>query len=204
LSRARPGAERLGLFGGTFDPPHVGHLAAAAACRSELELDRVLLVVANEPWQKVADRVPSPARLRLEMVRAAVDGWPGLQASAVEIRRGGPSYTIDTVEELRRGSPGAPPELMVLIGSDLVPTLPSWHRSEDLRHAVDLGVVVRPGADPPSVPAGWRWHSVVGPSLDISSSAVRTALARGLRVDDMVPDAVIRCIRRQALYAGGG
>jgi len=204
LSPARPGAERLGLFGGTFDPPHLGHLAAAAACRTELGLDRVLLVVANEPWQKVVDRVPSPAGVRLEMVQAAVEGWPGLEASAVEIRRGGPSYTIDTVEELRRGSVDMPPELVVLIGSDLVPTLPSWHRSEDLRHAVELGVVARPRADPPSIPAGWRWRRVAGPSLDVSSSAVRSALVRGLPVDGMVPCAVINCIRRQALYAGGG
>jgi len=203
LSPERPAPERLGLFGGTFDPPHIGHLAAAAACRRELELDRVLLVVANEPWQKVLDRVPSPAEIRLEMVRAAVAGWPGLEASAIEIRRGGPSYTIDTVEELVRGAVGAPPALTVLIGSDLVPTLSSWHRSEDLRQAAELGVVVRPGAGSPPVPAGWRWRDVSGPSLDVSSSSVRAAVRRGAPLDGIVPDAVVRCIRRQALYAGG-
>src|ERR1700677_1114578 len=93
-------AERIGIFGGTFDPIHVGHLVAAVNARHDLGLDRVVLMVANIPWQKTGTRQVSPAKDRLEMVKAAVGGVPGLEASALEIERGGPSYTADTVSQL--------------------------------------------------------------------------------------------------------
>src|SRR6185437_1684705 len=100
-------AERIGLLGGTFDPPHAGHLAAALACRDALALDRLLLVVANHPWQKAPQRRISPAEDRLAMVQAAVDGVPGLEVSRMEIDRGGPSYTIETVDALRQDAADA-------------------------------------------------------------------------------------------------
>ena len=93
-------AASIGIFGGTFDPPHLGHVAAALRCREALELDRVLLVVANDPWQKSPLREVSPAEDRVAMVRGAVAGIEGLEVSELEIGRGGPSYTIDTVREL--------------------------------------------------------------------------------------------------------
>ena len=96
----RPRA-RIGIFGGTFDPVHVGHLVAATWAREELGLDRVLLVVANVPWQKAGTRTVTPAEDRFRMVQAAVGGVAGVEASRIEIDRGGPSYTIDTVRELR-------------------------------------------------------------------------------------------------------
>src|SRR5206468_2026144 len=97
--------ERLGIFGGTFDPPHVGHLAAAVNVRHELQLDRVLLVVNNEPWQKVGSREISPAVDRLAMVAAAVGAVEGLEASSIELEAGGPSYTADTLAALRGEDP---------------------------------------------------------------------------------------------------
>ena len=107
---------RLGVFGGTFDPPHVGHLVTAVNVRHALALDRVLLVVANVPWQKVGERTVSPAEDRLAMVEAAARGVAGLEVSRLEIDRGGPSYTADTLGELRRAHPRA--ELFLIVGSD--------------------------------------------------------------------------------------
>ena len=107
---------RIGVFGGTFDPPHIGHLAVAVEVRHALALDRVLMVVANDPWQKRGARVLTPAADRLEMVRAAAQDLDGVEADDREIRRGGPSYTVDTVEELLGEQPGA--ELFVVVGAD--------------------------------------------------------------------------------------
>jgi len=100
------GFRRLGILGGTFDPVHVGHLVAAVNARHELGLDQVLLVVANEPWQKVGNRPVTPAADRLALVEAAVEGVEGLESSGIEIERGGPSYTADTVAELEARWPG--------------------------------------------------------------------------------------------------
>src|SRR5437763_15850460 len=108
--------ERIGVFGGTFDPPHVGHLVVAVNARHALRLDRLLLVVANDPWQKSQARVISSAADRLAMVEAAVADVKGLEASALEIERGGVSYTADTLASLRAESPDA--ELFLVVGSD--------------------------------------------------------------------------------------
>src|SRR4051794_38657799 len=99
--------ERIGVFGGTFDPPHVGQLVTAVNVRHALQLDRVLLVVANLPWQKEGQRDVSDGEDRFALVRAAVGGVPGLEASRIELDRGGPSYTADTLGELTRRHPGA-------------------------------------------------------------------------------------------------
>lgn len=110
-------SERVGVFGGTFDPIHIGHLVAAVNVRHALALDRVLLVVANEPWQKAGTRAITVAADRLAMVEAAVAGVAGREASALEIERGGPSYTADTVAEIEARNPGA--ELFVIVGTDV-------------------------------------------------------------------------------------
>ena len=99
--------QRIGVFGGTFDPPHVGHLVTAVNVRHSLGLDRVLLVVANQPWQKVGTRAITPAGDRLALVEAAVQGVDGIEASAIEIERGGESYTADTLRQLHERHPGA-------------------------------------------------------------------------------------------------
>lgn len=199
---ARP--RRWGLLGGTFDPPHSGHLAAARACRSALGLDRLFLVVANEPWQKVPQRAVTPAEDRLAMVEAAAGVLPGVEACRIEIDRGGPSYTVDTVEALRATAEAAgtaPPALYLVVGSDLVASLDTWKRVDDLAHLVTLAVVTRPRSAPVADPPAWRVVHVQGDPVDVSSSEVRDRLDQGLPVDGMVPDAVIRCIRRRGLYS---
>lgn len=203
---AGAGAERIGLFGGTFDPPHAGHLAAAESCRQALSLDRVLLVVANRPWQKEPSRTVTPAEDRLAMVEAAAAGLAGIRASRIEIDRGGASYTVDTVAELRsqaRRAGGVSPEIFLVVGADLTSTLSTWQRFEELRTMVTLAVVARPGSDDASDPPGWRVVRVEGRGVDVSSSEVRALLEAGVPVTGLLPDAVIRYIRAHGLYAGG-
>ncbi len=193
-----PGA-RIGLFGGTFDPVHTAHLEVAAAVRTALGLDRMLLMVANQPWQKGDGRLLTPAEDRFAMVEAASRGWPGLEPCRMEIDRGGPTYTIDTVRQLGRDLPGS--ELVLVVGSDVVAGLTTWKDEPALRGLVTLAVVGRPGAPPVPLPPGWQAVNVpVGP-FDVSSTNLRERLESGLPVDGLVPDAVIRCIEERGLYA---
>jgi nicotinate-nucleotide adenylyltransferase len=208
-------SERIGIFGGTFDPPHIGHLAAARAVQEALELDRLLLVVANDPWQKSPTRAVTPAEDRFALAQALAGSGeiPGAEASRIEIDRGGPSYTVMTAEALvaQAAEAGRPaPQIFLVIGADLVGDLGTWERVQDLKHLVTLVVVSRPalpGEGPPaakpahSAPPGWTVLWVDGPAVDVSSSAVREQLARGGSVDHMVPDEVVHCIRRRNLYA---
>jgi len=202
-----PVPERIGILGGTFDPPHAGHAAAARAALGALRLDRLLLVVAHDPWQKSPLRDISPAEDRLAMTEALAEEIPGAEASAMEIRRGGPSYSVDSAEEVIResGDAGLPaPQLYLVVGADLVPGLPTWHRVEDLKRLVTLAVVSRPAVGPhPDPPPGWQVEWVDGPQVDVSSSGVREALTLGESVQDLVPTGVVRCIRRRNLYAVG-
>ena len=135
---------RIGIFGGTFDPIHTGHLEVADAVRKALGLDRMLLMVAHQPWQKRDDRVLTPAEDRFAMVEAAAAGWPGLDPCRMEIDRGGPTYSIDTVRQLHRDVPDA--ELILVVGSDVVAGLTTWKDELTLRDLVTLAVVGRPGA----------------------------------------------------------
>jgi nicotinate-nucleotide adenylyltransferase len=195
------GAERIGILGGTFDPVHVGHLFAAVTARDRLGLDRVLLVVANVPWQKVGARALTPAADRLAVLKAAIGDVEGLEASAIEIERGGASYTVDTVEALAARHPAA--ELYLVVGADIVPELGTWTRVDELRDLVVLAVVDRAGEPPVPDPPGWRVRRVPMPELMVSSSELRKRLAEGRPVDFLVPDAAIRCIRARGLYALG-
>jgi nicotinate-nucleotide adenylyltransferase len=204
-------SERIGILGGTFDPPHVGHAAAVLAVQEALHLDRLLLVVANDPWQKSATRMITPAATRLAMVQALAQGVPGVEASAMEIDRGGPSYTVETVEALLAAAAdagGLPPEIFLVVGADLVAGLDTWERADELRHLVTVAVVTRPpngGGPVPAraAPAGWRVQWVDGPQVDVSSSAVRELLEKGESAGDVVPVEVMHCIRRHNLYAVG-
>ncbi len=194
--------ERLGVLGGTFDPVHVGHLAAAVNARAALGLDRVLLVVAHQPWQKAGR--PTPAEDRLAMVEAAVAGRPGLEASRMEIDRGGDTYTADTLEQLHAEDPDR--ELFLVVGSDVAADLDTWDRPDVVARLATLVVVGRAGAaDARARPLGpeWRVEHVDMPPLDISSSDLRDRHRRGLPLDFLVPDAVITVVRQRGLYAGG-
>jgi nicotinate-nucleotide adenylyltransferase len=202
--RSAPTLERVGLLGGTFDPPHCGHVAAAKAAMRSVALDRLVLVVANQPWQKVPLRSVTPAEDRLAMVEAILPLVPGAEVSRLEIDRGGPSYTADTVDAILADAAvrGATLDLYLIVGSDLVDALDTWKRVDDLRAAVTLAVVRRPHAVA-ARPPGWRVVCVEDDPVDVSSSEVRDRLERGLPVEGLVPDAVVRYIRTRGLYSVG-
>jgi nicotinate-nucleotide adenylyltransferase len=187
--------ERLGIFGGTFDPVHVGHVAAACEARYQLGLTRVFLVVAADPWQKNG-QVVAPAAARYEMVAAAVAGVEGLEASRLELDRSGPTYTIDTVEQL-----AAPDrELFVIVGSDVAAKIETWHRVDELRSAVTLAIVDREGAAPTIAPPNWRVARVTMPRLDVSSTDLRRRVAGGEPVEFLVPLPALRVLHEHNLY----
>lgn len=186
----------MGVFGGTFDPPHIGHLRVAVRARHALGLDTVLVVPNGDPWQKRGGRAITSADVRLEMVRAAVAGLPGLEASDLEVRRPGPSYTVDTVAELRRGRPGV--EVTIVLGTDAAALLPTWERPEELLAQVRVAVVPRPGSVAPvAVPGAVE---VEVEPLAVSSSHLRADVAAGRPVDVLVPPGVLDVIRRHRLY----
>jgi nicotinate-nucleotide adenylyltransferase len=186
---------RVGLLGGTFDPPHVGHLHAAEHAASSCRLDVVRFVVANDPWQKTAVRPLTPAQHRLAMCELLVAGRPGFEVSAVEIERGGPSYTIDTVEaELARGGD----RVVLIVGEDAAAGLDTWHRAAELRELVEVAVVARPGAPPP--PPGWRVHTVAAAPLEVSSTDLRARFRDGRPLEPLVPAEVVAYARRHRLY----
>ena len=188
--------ERIGVLGGTFDPVHVGHLVAAGDARWALHLDRVLLVVAGDPWQK-RGQVAASARDRLALAEAAVADVDGIEASAVEVDRTGPSVTADTLEEL--AAPGR--EFFLLLGADAVANMPTWRRLDETRSLATVVVIERAGdahAEPPG--GGWRYERLSIPRLDVSSSDIRRRLAAGRPVDGLLPVPVIREIRARGLY----
>jgi nicotinate-nucleotide adenylyltransferase len=189
---------RLGVFGGTFDPPHVGHLVTAVNVRHELALDRLLLVVANDPWQKSGSRHLSPAADRLAMVQAAIADVDGVEASAIEIERGGTSYTADTLLALHDTHPGA--ELFLVLGSDAAAGLLSWERVDEVRALATVVVVTRPGAEDGVPPPGWRWEKVETPRLEVSSTDLRARVVDGRPLDYLLTPAVISCIDERRLY----
>ncbi len=195
---------RIGIFGGTFDPIHVGHLVAAVNARQALGLDRVVLMVSNVPWQKAGTRAVSTAEDRLAMVEAAVGGVPGLEAGRLEIDRGGESYTADTLAQLHAESPGD--ALFLIVGWDVAGELDTWERSDELRRLATLVVVNRPGVVRPRRldEEGWRVEEVPVPNLEISSTDLRARARDGRPLDYLIPRAAIRCIRDRGLYAGDG
>lgn len=192
-----PDLRRIGVLGGTFDPPHVGHLVTALNVRHLLALDVVLMVVANEPWQKVGSRVITPAPQRLAMVRAAVEGLEGVEASDLEIRRGGPSYSIDTVVELEQQHPGA--ELFLVVGADAAAELRSWRRPDELAQRCSVVVVDRPGVAT-TLPDGFDGVRVEVPRLEVSSTDLRARVVDGRPLQFLVPDAVVSLVRDLDLY----
>jgi nicotinate-nucleotide adenylyltransferase len=171
--------------------------------RHELDLDTVLLVVANEPWQKVANRPVTPAADRLALVEAAVEGVAGLEASGIEIVRGGPSFTADTVADLEALWPGV--ELYLIVGADAAAGLGTWERIAEVRSKVVLVVVNRPGttidmSGPTSPIDGWDVRMVEVPALEISSTDLRDRVASGRPLDFLVPMPAIHVIRERGLY----
>ncbi len=168
--------------------------------RYALALDRLLLVVANHPWQK-SGRLITPAADRLAVVQAAVEGNDGIEASAIEIDRGGDSLTADTLEQLM--AEDADRELFLVVGSDVAAELHTWRRPHVVARLATVVVVSRGGAPDVDLDAPWRVEHVRIPALDISSSDLRARAADGRPLDHLVPMAAISCIRERGLYAGG-
>jgi len=197
FSYTRP-VERIGILGGTFDPVHNAHLVAALAARQQCALDRVVLVVARDPWQKHG-QVVATAEDRFAMVEAAIVGVSGLEASRLELDRPGPTYTIDTVTSLRADDR----ELFLIVGSDVAARLDTWHRVDELRAGVTLAVVDRDDAATRAAPAGWRTAHVTMPRLDISSTDLRRRVAAGEPIDFLLPTGAADVLRARGLYTGG-
>ena len=196
---------RIGLFGGTFDPPHLAHLVVATHVRHALALDEVVMMVANDPYQKTRGetgpaRNVTPADVRLDLVKAAVHGVDGLRAGEDEIRRGGVTYTIDTVEKWRSEMGDA--EIFVVIGEDAARSFNTWHRYEELARISNLVVVNRSTSSADKVvPAGaTRCEHVTIPSMDISSSDIRRRVREGQSIDFLVRRPVRNVIESQHLY----
>jgi nicotinate-nucleotide adenylyltransferase len=189
---------RVGVFGGTFDPPHIGHLIAAMDARQALDLDVVLLVVANAPWQKLGERPISPAEDRLAMVQAAVGDQAGLEACDIEIRRGGLSYTADTLADLAAEEPDA--ELFVILGNDAAAGFATWERHEEVAANAHLVVVDRPGTPTP-IDDGFHWTRIDIPELEISSTELRQRVAGDRSIEYLTPPAVVTYVTERDLYA---
>ncbi len=188
---------RIGLFGGTFDPPHVGHLVTAVNVRHALNLDIVILMVANDPWQKSGARDVTTAEDRFAMVEAAVSAVDGVIAGRDEIDRGGPSYTADTLMALAEKHPGA--ELFTIVGDDAAAGLTSWTRVEQVAEYSQLVVVDRPGVAV-DLPKQFNWLRVESPRLEVSSTDLRSRFSDGRPLDYLVTEPVLRVIEERGLY----
>jgi nicotinate-nucleotide adenylyltransferase len=199
---------RVGIFGGTFNPPHVGHLACLEAALARLELDRVMLVPVSQPPHKAAAEDPGPEH-RLEMCRRAALGDGRIGVCDFEVRQGGPSYTVDTLRALHDAHPED--ELTFIAGGDMAASLPGWREPEEVLALARFGVAERTGAEREEVE--WALAGLQGrdrvvffdmPRVDVSSTAVRRGVGDGRPVRDLVPDAVARYIDEHGLYRAAG
>jgi nicotinate-nucleotide adenylyltransferase len=188
---------RIGLYGGSFDPVHLGHVLVAQAAREEMRLDRIFFVpAARSPFKP--DRQLSPDALRLQMLRLALAGRTYCEVDPQELSRGGISYSIDTVREFALRFKGA--ELFYLIGADHVGQLPKWRDAAQLAEMVTFLVIPRPGETPSTVPAPFRARSLQGFPIGLSASQIRERVRQKLPVDLLVGPAVAQAIRDNALY----
>lgn len=202
---------RLGVLGGTFDPPHIGHLVLADEACQALGLEQVLFVPAGTPWRKAGQEL-SPREHRLVMVRLAVHDNPHFAVATLEIDREGPSYTADTLAELR-GQFGRGTELFFIMGADSLVDFPHWHEPQRILELAHLAVAERPEPEDVGLAEGLAedlaramrekvvWLRM--PLIAISASAVRERVQKGLSIRYWVPPAVEEYIRQHGLYVGG-
>lgn len=183
--------KKIGIFGGTFDPIHHGHLILARDAAESLQLDSVILIPAAISPHKL-ERKPTSPELRLAMLRAAIEGEPRLAFDAMELDRPPPSYTIDTVEALRQRDPAV--EFFLLIGEDNVEDLSTWHRFPELSKMVQFVVLERSGLNTAHP------YPVIRRHLDISATDIRKRVASGRSIRYLVPPAVEKIIRERQLY----
>lgn len=187
---------RVGLFGGTFDPPHVAHVVLAAAAVHQLELDELLVTVAGVPWQKVGSRSISPAAVRLEMAVAAFSDVSNVLVSDMELQRTGNSYTVDTLIEISEPDT----DLFLLLGSDTAEGLDTWERHEEIAALASIAVFPRRGYESSAPPAQFVWSPLELPGLEVSSSDLRSRARDGRPLTGLVPRAVLDIIEREDLY----
>jgi nicotinate-nucleotide adenylyltransferase len=198
---------RLGILGGAFNPPHIGHLICAQEALVQLKLERVLFVPMGQPPHREIPHDPG-AEARLELTELAIEGDERFEVSRLEVEREGPSYTVDTLRALRESSPED--ELFLILGGDQAAALPSWHEPEDVLSLATLAVVER---------GSWNRNAIgikIGrlrgarsarfldmPLIQVSSTAVRRRVERGQPVRYLVPDRVASAIEERGLYRAG-
>lgn len=191
---------RIGLYGGSFDPIHLGHLLVAQAAREEAALDRIVFIpAAQSPFKP--DRKLSADAIRLQMLRLALAGRAECEIDPQELLRGGVSYTIDTVRDYTARFPGA--ELFYIIGADHVSQLPKWREASELSAWLEFLAVPRPGQAETAFPSGFRGKYLNGFPLSLSASQIRERVKNGLPVDLLVGPAVAEVIRHNGLYLSG-
>lgn len=196
---------KLGILGGTFDPPHNGHLALADAAQRQLRLAQIIFMPAKQPPHKLGERI-SPLPVRVAMLERALQGKTSFVISLREAERAGPSYTVDTLRELRHDLPPQA-ELFFIMGMDSLEYLPTWHEPQEIVKLCTLAVMKRKGfrADLDTlekiIPGVKRAVVFVkAPALDISASEIRARVARGEPIDQLVPPAVAEYIQQHHLY----
>ena len=208
MSHAGQPRRRIGILGGTFDPPHLGHLLIGETARVALDLESVLFLPAGEPWLKSGQRI-TPAEHRLRMVRLAVADNPGFCVSDCEIRRTGATYTVDTLRELALNYPDDTAWYFI-VGSDVLDQFHRWKEPDSILELCRLAVIERPGGPAdgikvlaeqfPDAVASGAVLSVAGPRVDFSASELRRILAAGQSTRYQIPDQVAEYIRDQRLY----
>jgi nicotinate-nucleotide adenylyltransferase len=200
---------RLGIFGGSFDPVHLGHLLLAEACREQAALDRVLFVPTNMQPHKLHHQ-PAPNAARVEMLQLAVQGNPAFAVETLELDRGGVSYTVETLGELKRRDPAS--ELFFLMGADSLADFPNWREPQRICELATLLVVQRAGQAPPDYSAlapflapeqidAWQAQQIDLPPIAISSTDIRQRVASGRSIRYRTPRAVEMLIAERKLYA---
>ncbi len=190
---------RFGVFGGTFDPPHVGHVSVARELQESGALNEILWIPARFPPHKPGNPLASP-ELRMEMVRAAIHGCARQSVSDMELKREGPSYTVDTLRALRAERPEATPVL--IMGVDQFAELAGWHEAEEVARLADVCVLPRGGVELATVlpPLDVMWSAADVSPVDVSSSEVRTRVREGRPYRHLVPAGVAEIIERENLY----
>jgi nicotinate-nucleotide adenylyltransferase len=207
-ARSAQPLRRVGILGGTFDPPHIGHLWLAALAADVLGLDRVLFMPAGQPPHK-GDRLVSRTTDRLLMTRLAIQADPAFDLCPIEMERTGPSYTIDSVGELRRAHPDA--TLFLLMSADSLAQIDTWREPDRLLDEIEWAVGPRPGSPLPDRSSleerfgarASRIHLLTGPALDVSSSEIRRRVAAGYTIRYLVPREVEQLIGERGLYRRG-
>jgi nicotinate-nucleotide adenylyltransferase len=197
---------KIGVLGGTFDPIHIGHLKVAEEVTARLNLTEIIFMPAGQPWLK-ADNPISPAKHRVEMVRLAIAGKPYFKLSTIEIDRPGPTYTVDTIDELRHEL-GSGHELFFILGWDNLIQLPEWQEPSRLVKLCRLVAVPRVGYPSPELESldavipglSQRVILLDSPRVDINASIIRQRVGQGLSIHHLVPEPVERYIKQHRLY----